>query len=79
MNIRGETPPNISCVITLNDKATGKVANTFKVSGPFQERVFMPGAWRAPPMTLTAVCEGETVAVVENPQLGEVNLGNIKP
>lgn len=79
MNIRGETPPNISCVITLNDKATSKVANTFQVSGLFQERVFLPGAWQAPPMTLTAVCGGKTVAVIDNPQIGEVNLGNIKP
>ncbi len=79
MNIRGETPPETPCVIILTDKASGKVANTFNVSGPFRESVFFPGTWRAPPMTLKADCEGKTVKVVDNPNLGEVNLGNLNP
>lgn len=79
MNIRGETPPNIPCIITLTDTASGSVANTFTVSGPFREAVFFPGAWRAPQMTLRAECGGKTLMVVENPRLGEVNLGNLKP
>lgn len=79
MNIRGETSPKTSCVITLTDKASGNVANAFKVSGSFREGVLFPGTWRAPPMTLKAECEGKTVKVVENPELGEIDLGNLEP
>lgn len=79
MNIRGQTPPETSCLITLTDNVSGKVANTFNVSGSFREGVFFPGTSRAPPMTLKADCDGKTVKVVENPKLGEVNLGNLQP
>jgi hypothetical protein len=79
MNIRGEAPQDMLCIITLTDTASGKIANTLQVSGTFHERVFLPGTRQAPPMTLTAKCQGKIVAKVENPKLGEVNLGNIKP
>jgi hypothetical protein len=79
MNIRGETPPNTPCLISLVDKASGNVANTLNVSGPFRESLIFPAAWRAPQMTLRVQCQDQTVKVVENPGFGEVNLGNLKP
>ena len=79
MNIRGETSPNTQCIITLIDKASGNVASTFKVSGPFREGVFFPGTWRAPQMTLKAECEGKTVKLLENPHLGAIDLGYLEP
>ena len=79
MNIRGETPVATSCVLTLVDPASGRTTNTFSVSGPFSESVFFPGAWRAPPMTITAQCHGKVVRTVENPALGKVDLGKLEP
>ena len=78
MNIRGETPADTSCVLTLVDRATGRTANTFTVSGSFKENVLFPGWW-APPMTIVAQCGGKIVRTVENPALGTVDLGKLEP
>lgn len=67
MRIKGVAPSTPRCVVTLTDAGTGKVANTFVVAGTFEERVFFPGAWRAPGMTVSAECGGKTVVSVQNP------------
>ena len=79
MRIRGEAPEDASCVLTLTDQTTGRVANSFTVSGQFSHGIFFPGTWRAPPVTLDAICSGKLVRTVPNPSLGEINLGQIGP
>ena len=78
MTIRGETPAQTSCELTLTDRQSVRVANTFTVSGNFSQGLFFPGTWRAPPMTLTALCGGTIAKTIENPSLGVVDLGKLR-
>ena len=79
MRIKGTAPTEPGCLVKLTDAGTGQVANTFMVAGAFEERVFFPGAWRAPGMTISAECGGKTVVSVHNPSFPEVDLGNLEP
>lgn len=79
LRVRGVAPSNASCIVKLIDEDTGHVANTFTVSGTFEEKVFFPGQWRAPEVAITAECGGKLVATVLHPDFPEVDLGKIEP
>jgi hypothetical protein len=79
LRIRGVAPEKTSCIIKVIDEETGRTANSFTVSGPFEENVFFPGQWRAPDIAVTAECGGKLVSTVLHPDFPEVDLGKIEP
>jgi len=79
MRIRGVAPDNTTCVLKLIEDKTGEVKNTIPVSGSFEETIFFAGAWRAPEINVTAECGGKTVAIAEDPEFPEVDLGTLEP
>ncbi|WP_428382109.1 hypothetical protein [Nevskia ramosa] len=78
LRIKGVAPAE-PCTLNLIDEASGRTANTFVVSGPFEQRVMFPGAWRAPKLSIAAECRGKFITTVVNPQFPEVDLGRLEP
>jgi len=76
LRIRGVAPD--ACLLHLVDGDTGQIANTFPVSGSFEQRL-MVGGLVAPNFTVNVECRGKLVKSIAHPEIrnGQVDLGEI--
>ena len=79
LRIRGETPNNAECTVSLVDERTGHVANAFTVSGAFEKSVLFHGYWHAPDLVVNAECSGKFVSTVRHQSFHELDLGKLEP
>jgi hypothetical protein len=80
LRIQGTAPTAQSCLLHVIDGDTGQVANTFSVSGPFEERIIFGGVY-SPDFVVSIECNGKLVKSIPEPEIrnGELNIGNIEP